>query len=141
MTQTDVEDLVIAYLSPFLIVPQGQIAGRIPVNPPTPFVLVQRVSGGDDWIVDYPTVSVHSFDVDQTSASDIAWAIHQKMRQLRAKTPITMPDNSVVTPYGATTVEQTPIYVEWEPSGGGATLDRYVARYNIPLRLPAIPGF
>ena len=139
--EIDVEDLVIAYLNAQNIVPAGQISARMTPTPVLPFVLVQRVAGDDDYIVDYATVSVHSFNVDQTSASDIARAAHHAMRQLRAKTPVTMPDSSVVTPYGPCKTEQTPIYIEWEPSGGGAVMDRYVARYRINVRLPAITGF
>lgn len=139
--EVDVEDFVIAYLVSLNLVPAAQISGRMPETPKLPFVLVQRVAGGDDWLVDHPTVSIHSFHTTQTAASDTARSIHHAMRQLRAKTPVTMPDSSIVTPYGPVRTEQTPIFVEWEPSGGGATLDRYVARYLIDLRLPSIPGF
>ena len=139
--EIDVEDLVIAYLNTQNIVPAGQISARMTPTPVLPFVLVQRVAGDDDYIVDYATVSVHSFNTDQTSASDTARAVHHVMRQLRSKTPVTMPDNTVITPYGPCKTEQTPIYIEWEPSGGGAVMDRYVARYRINVRLPAITGF
>lgn len=139
--EVDVEDFLIAYLTPLSIVPAAQMSARMPAALTTPFVLVQRVAGGDDFIVDKPTVSIHSFDVDQTSASDIARSIDHAMRQLRAKTPVTMPDNSIVTPYGPTVVEQRPIFVEWEPGGGGAVLARYVGRYRPLLRLPSIAGF
>lgn len=139
--EIDIEDVVIAYLTAQDIVPAGQVAGRMPDQPPLPFILVQRVAGDDDYIVDYPTVSVHSFNVDQTSASDIARDVHHAIRQLRSKTPVTMPDDSVVIPYGPAKTEQTPIYIEWESEGGGAVMDRYVARYRLGLRLPSIAGF
>lgn len=139
--EVDIEDLVIAYLGTFDIVPAGQISGRMPDQPPLPFVLVQRVAGDDDYLVDYPIVQTDSFNVDQTSASDIARAVHHAMRQLRAKTPVTMPDNSIVTPYGPTKTDTAPFYLPWEPSGGGAVTDRYVARYAPRLRLPSIAGF
>jgi hypothetical protein len=139
--EVDVEDLVIAYLTAQNIVPGGQVSSRMLDNPPLPFVLVQRVAGGDDFIVDHATIQIDSFNMTQTSASDFARSIHHAMRQLRAKTPVTMPDSSVVIPYGPTTTEQTPIYMPWEPSGGGAVLDRYVARYLINLRLPSITAF
>lgn len=139
--EIDVEDFVAAYLAGQGLLPAAQISSRMPDNPTLPFILVQRVAGDDDYIVDYPTISVHSFAEDQTAASDVARQAHHLMRQLRAKTPVTMPDNSVVTPYGLTKTEQTPIYVEWEPGGGGAVMDRYVARYRISLRLPSIQAF
>ena len=130
-----------AYLGPLNIVPAGQLSARMTDQPVLPFILVQRVAGDDDYLVDYATLSVHSFNVDQTSASDIARTVHHAMRQLRGKTPVTMPDNYVVIPYGPCKTEQTPIYVPWEPSGGGAVMSRYVARYRINLRLPSISGF
>lgn len=141
--EIDVEDLVIAYLSVLNIVAAGQITARWAFNQPIPVVLVQRVAGGDDFIVDYATVDIDSFNADQTSASDLARTVHHAMRQLNAKTVVSMPDGSTVSPYGPTTIEQTPIYIPWEVGGGesGAVTDRYVGRYRINLRLPAIKGF
>lgn len=141
--EVDVEDLVIAYLSAQNIVPAGQITGRWSFNQPVPVVLVQRVAGGDDFIVDYATVDVNSFNTAQTPASDTARSIHHAMRQLRPKIAVTMPDSSIVSVYGPTITEQTPIYIPWETQGygTGAVVDRYVARYRINLRLPSIPGF
>lgn len=138
--EVDIEDFVIAYLDTFNLVPTGQISGRMPDQPTLPFILVQRVAGDDDFIVDYPTVSIHSFNTTQTSASDTARAVHHAMRQLHPKTLVTMPDSSIVNPYSLCKTEQTPIYVEWEPGGGGSVMDRYVARYRINLRLPSITG-
>lgn len=139
--EVDVEDLVIAYLITQNIVSSSNVSTRMPDNVTPPFVLVQRVAGGDDWIVDHATISIHSFANDQTTASDTARSVHHAMRQLRAKTPVTMPDSTVVTPYGPTVVEQTPIFLEWEPTGGGTVLSRYVARYLIAVRLPSITSF
>lgn len=138
--EVDAEDFVIAYLTAQNILPAAQIAGRMPAVPTLPFILVQRVAGDDDFIVDYPTISVHSFNTDQTSASDVARTVHHTMRQLHPKTAVTMPDNSTASPYSLCKTEQTPIYVPWEPSGGGAVIERYVARYRINLRLPSITG-
>lgn len=139
--EVDVEDFVAAYLVGQGLLPAAQISARMTPNPPLPFILVQRVAGDDDYFVDHPTISVHSFAADQTAASDLARSAHHLMRQLRSKTPVTMPDNTVVTPYSPCKTEQTPIYLQWEPSGGGAVMDRYVARYRIDLRLPSIAGF
>lgn len=140
VSEVDIEDFIIAYLVGLDVLTADQIAGRMPPVPTLPFALVQRVAGDDDFIVDYPTVSIHSFNVDQTSASDTARAIHHAMRQLHPKTVVTMPDNTMVSPYSLCKTEQTPIYLPWEQSGGGAVMDRYVARYRINLRLPSITG-
>lgn len=138
--EVDVEDFVIAYLTGSDIVPAAQISARMLDQPPLPFVLVQRVTGDDDFIVDHPTFDVESFDATQTGASDIARSVHHAMRQLHPKTLVTLPDDTQVSPYGLCKTEQTPIYVPWEPSGGGAVMERYVARYRLNLRLPSIQG-
>jgi hypothetical protein len=137
--EVDAEDFVIAYLASTSIVPAAQISGRMPATPALPFVLIQRVAGGDDWIVDRATVQIDSFDVNQTTASNAARSIHHAMRQLHAKTVVTV-DGVNANIYRCTT-EQTPIYMSWEPGGGGAVLDRYVARYILDIRLPAIPSY
>ena len=139
--EVDAEDLVIAYLTGLGIVPTSQIAARMPPNPALPFVLVQRVAGGDDYLVDYPTIHIDAFNSTQTTASDTARAVHHAMRQLRSKTPVTLPGGAVVTPYSPTKVDMAPTYVEWEPGGGGSVLFRYSATYRLFLRLPSIPGF
>jgi hypothetical protein len=136
--EVDVEDVVIAYLTGLDL--GVTVSAKMPSVPPLPFVLVQRVAGGDDWIVDYATVSVHSFAEGQTDASTIARTVHHAMRQLHSQTTVTV-DGGSVNVYAPVEVEQTPIYLEWEPTGGGTVLSRYVARYIIRLRLPSITGF
>ena len=139
--EVDVEDLVIAYLTAQDIVPAGQVAARIPEEMTLPFVLVQRIAGGDDWLVDEATIQIDSFNMTQTSASTIAREVNHAMRQLRPKTPVTMPDTSVVIPYGPAVVEMTPVYMPWEIAAGGAVTSRYVARYVVSVRLPNITAF
>lgn len=137
--ELDVEDFVMVYLASFDIVPTGQIGARIPENWILPFILVQRVAGGDDYIVDQATISVHSFATTQTAASDTARSVNHAMRQLHAKTIVNV-DGANWNIYKYVT-EQTPIFLDWEPEGGGATASRYVARYRISVRLPSIPGY
>jgi hypothetical protein len=137
--ELDAEDFVIAYLTNVNAVAVGSISTRMPAKVSLPFVLVQRVAGGDDWIIDSATVSVHSFGTDQDSASDTARTIHHAMRQLHAKTSVTVDGASWSINRFA--VEQTPIYLEYQESGGGAVSDRYVARYIIDIRLPSIAGY
>ena len=134
--ELDAEDFVIAYLTNQGIVAAGQVAARMPPVIVPPFVLVQRIAGGDDWIVDHATVQIDSFNMDQTSASDVSRAIHHAMRQLHAKTVVNV-GGANWNIYRCAT-EQSPIFVEWAPS---AILSRYVARYVIDIRLPKIPGY
>jgi len=137
--ELDVEDFVIAYLTGQNVVQVGSISTRMPPQVVLPFVLVQRVAGGDDWIIDRATVSIHSFGADQDSASDTARAIHHAMRQLHSKTVVTVDGNPWII--NRLAVEQTPIYLEYQESGGGAVSDRYVGRYILDIRLPSILGY
>jgi hypothetical protein len=137
--EVDVEDLVIAYLTSQNLVPAGQVAAALPPVLPTPFVLVRRVAGGDDYIVDHATIQIDSFHTTITGASGTARDINHAMRQLHAKTVVAV-DGASWNIYRCVT-EQTPIFLEWEPSGGGAVLSRYVARYRIDVRLPSIQGY
>lgn len=139
-SEVDVEDFVIAYLTAQNVIGSGSVSARMPTVPRLPFALVQRVAGGDDFIVDHATIAVNTFDSDQTSASTIARNIHHAMRKISPKTVVTAFDGSTVNVYRCVT-EQTPLFLEWEPTGGGTVLSRYVARYIIDIRLPAIPGF
>lgn len=138
--ETDVEDFVAAYLVAQGLLPSTQISARMTPEPTLPFILVQRVAGDDDFIVDYPTIQLDSFDTTQTAASDLARAAHHLMRQLHPKTAVTMPDGSTASPYSLCKTDRTPTYEPWEPGGGGAVMERYVARYRINLRLPSIAG-
>jgi hypothetical protein len=137
--ELDVEDFVVAYLTGLGVLAAGQIAARMPSELTPPFVLVRRVAGGDDWIVDYATIQVDSFANVQTDASTVARTAHHAMRQLHAKTVVSVDGNNWNIYRCAT--EQTPIFMEWEPSGGGLVMSRYVARYNIDVRLPGILGY
>jgi hypothetical protein len=137
--ELDAEDFVIAYIVGQNVIAADSISSRMPPQLSLPFVLVQRVAGGDDWIIDHATVSVHSFGADQTSASDTARAVHHAMRQLHSKTVVTV--DSAQWTVNQMTVEQTPIYLEYQESGGGAVSDRYVGRYILDIRLPSIAGY
>lgn len=137
--ELDAEDFVIAYLTSQNVIAVGSISTRMPPQLSLPFVLVQRVAGGDDWIIDSATVSVHSFGADQTSASNTARAIHHAMRQLHSKTVVTV--DGAQWRINRLAVEQTPIYLEYQESGGGAVSDRYVGRYILDIRMPSISGY
>lgn len=137
--ELDVTTLVITYLSGLNVVAAGNVSARMPDQITPPFVLVQRVAGGDDWIVDHATIDVDTFADDFGTARDISRTLHHAMRQLHAKTVITI-GNTPASIYRCTT-SQTPIFMEWEPSGGGAVMTRFVARYVIDVRLPSITGY
>lgn len=132
--EVDVEDVVVAWLSG-KVIDEGSCRTRMPHEPPMPFVLVQRIAGGDDWITDEPTVSVHSFDTDQTSASDLARRVHHRIRTLTAKESVRLDDREVSVNY--LRVQQSPQWQDYQDP----IIMRYVARYEIDLRLPPVPGY
>lgn len=131
--EVDVEDLVIAYLSP--LVATGACAARVPASPPLPFILVQRVAGGDDYVWDHSTISVHSIADSQTAASDLARQAHHLMRSIHPQDAIWVGGQAVTVNH--VEIEQTSIFVDWQDP----ILMRYVGRYRIDVRLPAIPNF
>jgi hypothetical protein len=134
--EVDVEDLVMAYLAPLIDAGvMAACAARMPQDPPLPFVLVQRVAGGDDYLWDHATVSVHSVAEHQTTASDVARRVHHRMRHLHPQEPADV--NGQVAAITWISVQQTPMWVDFQDP----VLRRYVARYEIDVRLPAIPGF
>jgi len=135
----DVEDLVIAYLSSQNLVPAGHVSARMPVELTLPFILVTRIAGGDDWIVDKATIQIDCFSADQTAASTLARAMHHKMRRLHPQ--MVIPFDGFEGRIYRYETEMTPVFVEFEPEGGGLIMSRYVGRYVIWVRLSTIPGY
>jgi hypothetical protein len=75
-TAPQAEEFVVAYLSQWF----SNVRTEMPNDPPFPFHLVNRISGGDDMVSDYATVSIHSFDRTRIGAADAADAVHAKMK-------------------------------------------------------------
>jgi hypothetical protein len=117
----DVEDLLIGYLSDIPGI--GDIGVEMPNLPSTPFVLVTRVSGGDDYLTDHATVDIEVFHASRTTSSDFARLIHTKMLHLR---------RTVVSGRGvdAVDVEQGPHWLNW----GDENLQRHLMSYVIHSR-------
>lgn len=125
MLAPDAESLVVAYLSAFFT----NVSVQMPADPPMPFYLVTRVAGSDDMVTDRATVSVHTFASTRTASLEAARAMHDKMTNLNAKLAIQV----LGQPVGVDLVEtvETP---RWEDYGD-TTLQRYVGRYGLDLRL------
>ena len=117
----DVEDMLITYLS--TIPGLGGLSVEMPNLPVTPFVLITRVSGGDDYLTDRPTVDVEVFHADRTVSSDFARLVHDKMLHLR---------HFVVAGRGIDDVETVsgPHWLNW----GDENLQRHLASYIIHSR-------
>jgi hypothetical protein len=130
MLAPDLEELVCEYLSPL-----GNVSVELPPvgdpdNPISfPFYLVLRLTGGDDMVTDYGTVSIQAFAGTRTAASDAARLMHNRMTNLTAKIPITVGGQFVNVDYVETL--ESP---HWEDYGDN-TIQRYCARYRIDTRL------
>lgn len=125
MLAPDAEELVVSYLAQFF----PNVSVTMPAEPPLPFYLVTRISGGDDMVTDYATVSVHAFASDRTAASDAARAMHDKMRNLNAR--IGIPVSNGTAGVDRVETKETPAWRDYDD----ANLQRYVGRYGLDLRL------
>ena len=119
------EEFVVAYLTSLF----PNVGVEMEASPPLPFYLVNRVTGHDDMISDYPVVSVHSFAASRTAASDAATAVHTEMKLLTAKTSVVVAGSACGVDF--LTVEDSPRHVDYDDK----TVRRYVARYRFGLRL------
>jgi hypothetical protein len=99
------------------------------IDDPVPFVVVKRVTGGDDMISDYPLLSIHSFHTDYTSAKDLSLDVHKHMKDLTPKTSVVV--NGVTYGIDYRCVEEAPHEVDYDDKN----LRRFVARYELVLRL------
>lgn len=119
------EEFVIAYLKQWLT----NVRTEMPTDPPFPFYLVNRLSGGDDMVSDYPTLSIHCFHTSRQSASDAADAMHAKMKALTARSAVLVRGVNVGVDY--IEVVETPVWVDYNDPN----IKRYVGRYQLGLRL------
>lgn len=128
MLAPDVEAFLVSYLS--RLQPPGQVSIQMPANPPMPFVLINRLSGGDDYVTDSATVSIHVFNSTRSLAAYEARRMHQLMKDLLPRHPVLLPDGT----YGAVDyvyVVESPAWQEYEDK----TIWRYCGRYKVDLRL------
>lgn len=102
----------------------------MPPRPPLPFILINRLTGGDDWVTDYPCVSIHCFNASRTLASDTARVMHKQMKDLDPRLPIQMSDGSYVS-VDYVFVDEAPHWEFYEDN----EIWRYCGRYHIDLRL------
>ena len=131
MLAPDVENFLVQYLSP--LAPPGQVSIYMPPNPPMPFFLVNRISGGDDFVTDESTVSIHCFNTTRSLAAQSARRMHAMMKSLLASSPaVAMGDGSYAN-VDYVYVLETPAWQEYQDK----TIWRYCGRYHVDLRLRA----
>lgn len=124
-TAPQAEELIISYLRQWFT----NVRTEMPNDPPFPFYLINRVSGGDDLISDYPTVSIHSFHTNRLAAADAADAMHAKLKALNAKTTVEVRGVNVGVEY--VEVVETPMWIDYNDPN----IKRYCGRYKFGLRL------
>lgn len=125
MLAPDAEELVIAYLSQSF----DNVSFIMPDTPPMPFYLVHRISGGSDKVTDHATVSIHAFHSTRSAAADAAREMHDLMTNWLPKTAVALSSGSAGVDH--VYVLETPAWVDYDDK----TLQRYVGRYRIDLRL------
>ncbi|MGW5519276.1 hypothetical protein [Nocardia africana] len=124
----DTEELVVAYLQP---VNPGFVAVEMPADPPTPFILVTRVAGGDDRITDRGMVQIECFHSSRDAANSLARQMHYSIQQWTAKVGVTLPSTGRAVYIDRIETVQGP---HWEPYED-ENLKRYLARYEVISRI------
>jgi hypothetical protein len=119
------EKFMVAYLAPTFT----NVGTEMEHGAPKPFYLVRRVSGREDMVSDYPTMSVHVFADTRTHAHDAARLMHVKMKALDAKVAVTVEGHDYSVDF--VDVDEVPIWVDYDDK----TVHRYVGRYTLGLRL------
>jgi hypothetical protein len=130
LSAPNVHKLLVAYLTPDLTnVGIKMFPEDGPDKTGQPFYLLRRVTGADNWVTDYPVVSLHTFHTDIESCEDAALAAHDLMHNLTAKETITFGgvDHSV-------DLVETIEFPKWVDYAND-NLERYVGRYRIHLRI------
>ena len=125
MLAPDVEELLVSFLSPL-----GQCGTVMPPMPTMPYILISRLSGGDDWVTEEATVSVHCFHSSRSLAAEFSRTVHNQMKNLLARTPILMSNGSYANVDYVYVIE-SPAWRDYEDK----TIWRYCGRYRIDLRI------
>lgn len=124
----DVEALLVAYLAPTPGVRGASVDLPQDVLQRLPFIQINRVSGGDNYITDEATVDVESFASTRTAASAVARTVHAAMMKLRHTSVGGVLVDSVETITG-------PMWINYQDEN----LQRYVATYLVESRVCAAP--
>lgn len=107
----------------------SDMAAERTIEDPPRFVAVKRITGPEDMISDHPVLSIHSFNVDYTSAKDLSLEVHAHMKALTPKTSVVV--NGIAYGVDYRCVDEAPHEVDYDDK----TLRRFVARYGLGLRL------
>lgn len=130
-------ELIIRWLSPL-----GEVGPQRGPGAELPFRMVQCVAGSDDKVVDSGIYQIDTFAATFEAAEREAGLTHERMLRLgpplAPQQRVTLADNRVVWVDSVTT-SQRPTWLQFTEA---AQISRFVARYNVDIRLPRIyiPG-
>ena len=124
----DVEALLVTYLTPTPGVLGVSVDLPQNVLSRLPFIQVNRVGGGDDYITDTAMVDVACFHSTRVQASTVARTVHKLMMALRHTAVAGVLVDSVETVTG-------PQWINYDDEN----LQRYVATYLVDSRVCATP--
>lgn len=79
----DQERMLVNYLQP---ISPGNVSVEMPNQPILPFVLVTRISGGDDRITEFAIMEISVFHTSRSAASLVARQAHSMMLALKPYT-------------------------------------------------------
>lgn len=120
------EAVVVAHLTPTPGIAGVSVELPQPVLTQLPFVLVTRVSGGDNYVTDQATVDVDVFNTTRALASVTARIVHARMMALRHTSVNGVLIDNVETITG-------PSWLNYEDEN----LQRYLMTYVIESRVNA----
>lgn len=130
-------ELLIQWLTPL-----GEVGPQRAPGAPLPFRMVQCVAGSDDKVVDSGIYQIDTFAATFDAAETQARLTHQRM--LRLGPPLAPQHrvtlaNGVVVFVDSVVTSQRPTWLQFTEA---APVFRFVARYQVDIRLPRIytPG-
>lgn len=130
-------ELIIGWLAPL-----GEVGPQRAPGAPLPFRMVQCVAGSDDKVVDSGIYQIDTFAATFEAAELQARLTHERMLRLgpplAPQQRITLANNAVVFVDSVMT-SQRPTWLQFTEA---APVSRFVARYQVDIRLPRIyvPG-
>jgi len=127
MLSPDITEFVIAYLTPSLT----NVSTLMPPNPPLPYYVVKRITGTQDWVSDYPVVSIHAFDSTDALAAQAARAMHALMNPWVLTPKVSVLVSGVECSIDSLEIQEAPAWQDY----GDKNLERYCARYKITTRV------
>jgi hypothetical protein len=123
----DHEEMLVGYLQP---ISPGNVSAEMPNDPDLPFVLVTRLSGGDDRITEFAIMEISVFHNSRSSASSSARSMHSMMLNLKPST-LGLAAGGVPVRIDRVSTIHGPSWMDYRDEN----LRQYTARYVIESRV------